>query len=231
LAGRHYGFSIMEAGVPSLPRRFESLWPVVLGLLAYAAVVTCLLWSIDTLVDRQPGPDRALWAILDNTIHALVAFLLLLPLFLLRIRSLAVPLLGAVLASLIDLDHFVAAGSFSLRDALSLPCRPWTHSLVFVLPAAALAGLLARRFWIFAVAAAALTSHILRDATTSPAPLLYPLPDVTLPWWAYALAFHLLMTASVLLASSSKSATSEREPLPTLPRRLPLPASRHLRTN
>ena len=217
----------MEAGVLSFRPRFEKLWPVVFGLLAYAVVVTCLLRSIDILVDRQPGPDRALWAILDNTIHALVAFLLLLPLFLLRIRSLAVPLLGAVLASLIDLDHFAAAGSISLQAALSLPCRPWTHSLTFVLPAAAIAGLASRRFWVFAVAAAALTSHILRDATCSPTPLLFPLPAVPVPWWLYILVCH-LMTATCILASQ---AAEEPGPVPTLPERLPVPVPRHLRTH
>ena len=221
----------MEAGVLSSRPRFEKLWPVILGLFFYLTVLTCLFGSVDRLVSfYRPGMDHSLWAILDNTIHALVAFLLLLPLFLLRGRSLAVPLLGAFLASLIDLDHFIAAGSLSIHAAASLPSRPWTHSLTFVLPAAVVAGLLFRRLWVLVVVAVALTSHILRDATTSPAPLLYPLSDVTLPWWAYILACHLMMAASIILAKHHGAAILEPEPRPVFPGRFPAPSpSRHLR--
>ena len=229
----HYGFIIMEAGVLSSRPRFEKLWPVVLGLFFYFAVLTCLFGSVDRLVFfYRPGMDHSLWAILDNTIHALVAFLLLLPLFLLRGHSLAVPLLGAFLASLIDLDHFIAAGSLSIHAAASLPTRPWTHSLTFVLPAAAVAGLLFRRFWVLVVVAVALTSHILRDATGTPAPLLYPLPDVTLPWWAYILACHLMASASVILAKPPGAAILDTAPRPAPATRFPVPASaRHLRSH
>jgi len=168
---------------------------------------------------------------MDNTIHASVAFLLLLPLFLLRGRSLALPIMGAVLASLIDLDHFVAAGSFSIQAALSLPSRPWTHSLTFILPAAAFAGLLFRRFWLFAVVVVALTSHVLRDATGTPAPLLYPLPDVSISWWAYILTCHLMMVACIILVPCPGLAKTDPWPLPYFLKRLPVPSpARHLRT-
>lgn len=223
----------MEAGAPSPRPRFDRLWPKVTGLLFYSIVLTCLFRSIDRLFFLyQPEMDRTLWAIMDNTIHASVAFLLLLPLFLLRGRSLAVPLLGALLASLIDLDHFVAADSISIQAALSLPFRPWTHSLTFVLPAAAVAGLLFRRFWLFVVVAVALTSHILRDASGTPAPLLYPLPDVSISWWVYILTCHLMMAASIILVKPLGATTTEPGPLPAFAKRFPFPSpARQLRTD
>jgi len=71
--------------------------------------------------------------------------------------------LSAILASLVDLDHFIAAGSIDLKAAISLPARPFAHSVTFILSSAVVAaialgprrGLLLMHAWL---------SHNLRDS-------------------------------------------------------------------
>jgi hypothetical protein len=78
-------------------------------------------------------------------------------------RYLGEVLLSAILASIIDLDHFIAARSFELEAATALPTRPFGHSVTFILASSAVAafilgprrGLLLLHAWL---------SHNLRDS-------------------------------------------------------------------
>jgi membrane-bound metal-dependent hydrolase YbcI (DUF457 family) len=97
-----------------------------------------------------------------------------------------------------DGDHFLQAGSLSLRAALSLPSRPFAHSLAFLLAAVALAAALAQRGllppWAPHLLATALGGHQLRDSLKrglwvgpfAASPSLPPTPYV-LYWCAMAL--------------------------------------------
>jgi len=73
---------------------------------------------------------------------------------------------AAVLSSALDVDHFLAARSASLADAVSLRQRPFAHTVtVGMLLVAAAGGVAGRRGGAVAWAAAA--SHQLRDALGS----------------------------------------------------------------
>ena len=109
--------------------------------------------------------------------------------------------LGALCGALsvgMDGDHFLQAGSLSLRAALALPTRPFAHSLAFLLAAVALAAALAQRSllppWAPHLLATALGGHQLRDSLKrglwvgplAASPSLPPTPYV-LYWCAMAL--------------------------------------------
>ncbi len=71
--------------------------------------------------------ERLTRALLDNSAHSLVGiiswFLITYPRW-----NLYELILSGVVASLIDLDHFISARSFSLLDAISLSSRPFFHN-------------------------------------------------------------------------------------------------------
>lgn len=151
----------------------------------------------------------------DNVIHTIIAVIVALPLALAhRPSALKVMLLAAALGSLIDLDHFVAAGSLSLYAATHLPIRPASHSITFA-AALALASLaVTRANWALAwIVFASITSHVLRDASGGATQLLYPLAASAIPFWLYAAGELLLVAGSLLLA--------RRGWLPFPPSRLP----------
>jgi hypothetical protein len=136
----------------------------------------------------------AVWAVL---VHGCLALLVVAPILAASRRRLPLAALAFVGGSLLDLDHFIAAGSLDLHTIETLGGRPDTHSLLFV----ALLGLLAlaltrspRAAWaVFAVNAA----HLLFDAAGGGDRILYPLhqPDA-LPWLACPIGAIALLGAS-----------------------------------
>jgi hypothetical protein len=118
-----------------------------------------------------------------------------------------------------DADHFVQARSLSLRAALSLPARPFAHSLAFLLVAVALAAALAQRGllppWAPHLAATALGGHQLRDSLkrglwAGPAAL------GSTPATPYAV-YWLAMAALPLALSPALKALQQQQPPPLLP--------------
>lgn len=110
-----------------------------------------------------PGPLLALGDVPFNLAGAVLAVLPLLvgqqP------KTLAKLLVWAgFLTVAIDLDHFVMAGSWHLKDVISLPHRPWTHSFVVATLFSLLVWVVGRSRLAGAVAWLALTAHLLRDA-------------------------------------------------------------------
>ena len=86
-------------------------------------------------------------------------------------------LVTAVAAALvIDIDHAVAARSVRIRETISLPTRPRTHSLVTALGAGAAVAATAGPVhgW---VTFGSLVSHLLHDAgdRAAPTPVMWPL--------------------------------------------------------
>jgi hypothetical protein len=144
------------------------------------------------------------WALLDSPVHGLLALLVVSPLF--RHPFFQRKLLGwltvaALTAVLIDLDHVIAARSFSLIEITTLPNRPMIHSLLFASLFGLVALLLTRRplagWLIFAV----LASHVLRDASTGATYFLWPLSVDQLPVPAYYASQILLYLLSYLFAT------------------------------
>jgi hypothetical protein len=103
-------------------------------------------------------------------------------------------------ATLIDIDHFIAARSFSLVAALNLPMRPASHSLSFALGLLGITLLASRRPALSYLIFAAPASHILRDASGGGIPLFWPLPVYSLPWPLAVSALILLLFGSWLIA-------------------------------
>lgn len=131
-------------------------------------------------------------ALLDPIAHGTLVLGALFP-WVVRFRLKPIVLWTGLAASLlIDLDHFVAARSFSLTAAITLPeGRPFSHSLGFAI----LLGLVVGRLWrsrvLGSVIAAGISLHVLRDMATG-APWYWPLPldwPQTAPYWLRTLIF------------------------------------------
>jgi hypothetical protein len=109
----------------------------------------------------------------DPLVHAALAAGVVAPLV---GRSGRRPILAAVAAAtLIDVDHAIAARSLRTQALVSLPARPRTHSLITALVAGGVAAAAAGPVYGWATAGA-LVSHLLHDAgdDAAPTPLLWP---------------------------------------------------------
>jgi hypothetical protein len=167
------------------PGSRSGLRPVLLLLNTLGLMALVILAGDALLFDGRPGFIPAhLWAAIDSPIHGVLAVLAVSPIFFWRephtgktapIGRLFSRLASAgVAAVFIDLDHFVAARSFSLFDATHLNGRPATHGLLFALLCGLLAWALTRQAADGWVIFGALLSHLLRDAGTGGAPLFWP---------------------------------------------------------
>lgn len=150
----------------------------VVSAAVFAVAIFGVMVLGDALVYSWPkGIPTQLWALLDSPVHWLLAILIVSPL-------LSHPALGRHLwiwvivataaAVFIDLDHFVAARSFALEDALALGSRPFGHSLVFVVAMTALTWLISRDPLGTLLVLVVLLSHIVRDASHGSIPLWWP---------------------------------------------------------
>jgi hypothetical protein len=150
----------------------------------------------------------AVWAVLA---HGVLALFVVSPLVLRSRHRLGNAALAFVGGSLLDLDHFIAAGSLSLHRIETLGGRPDTHSLVFVALVSLLLLALTRRprvAWaLFAVNA----SHLLFDAAGGNDPIIYPLSHLDgLPWLLCPLGAVALFAASELIARRTPSPAARR---------------------
>src|SRR5512145_349100 len=89
------------------------------------ALMACVMAIGDALVfrGRPAWAPREVWALLDSPVHAALALLAVSPLWLREGsagRRFSRAASAAVAAVFIDLDHFAAAGSFSVLQATSL---------------------------------------------------------------------------------------------------------------
>jgi membrane-bound metal-dependent hydrolase YbcI (DUF457 family) len=146
----------------------------------------------------------AVWAV---AIHGIVALVAIAPIVWRsehRLRNAGLTFIGG---SVLDVDHFVAAGSLNLHTIETMAGRPATHSLVFIVVLALLAWVLTRR-WVLAWSVFAVSlAHLLFDAAGGGERLLYPLahPD-GLPWLACPLGTLALCAASAAAAGVSPRA-------------------------
>lgn len=164
-----------------------------------------LLILIATCFLVQIGVDQALkdnllgkleWtALLDPVAHLALALMVVIPLAM-RWKTPRWPVLVALfLALAIDLDHFIAAGSFSIRDAISLPHRPIAHSFAVALGVASLCGIIFRSANAAALVALALINHISRDGSGGGStPMFWPSDFEWKIPWSWHLGFWLLFS-------------------------------------
>ena len=154
--------------------------------LSYCLGLVLCLAAADALEALHPFFNRQVWALFDNAVHALVGGAVVLPAVFTRSWPLRTVAWATVASSLIDLDHFVAARSLSILDAVSIGARPLSHSFLVAAALADGAGALARDRRVAAAVAAGLLCHLLRDASGSGAPLLWPMDGIQhVPTWVY----------------------------------------------
>lgn len=182
-----------------------------LGMLAFITVgilVFVLLADFlgDVLMEQRRFAVPSFRALFDPLVHGVLALLVTLPLIgrhaTLR-QTVTLFCLIFLTATLIDLDHFVAAGSIELPHALDLRMRPPTHSLTFAGVLGVVAFLVSRSPVIGWGTFAALSSHVIRDASGGSTPILWPLSFEAIPRWAYYLGAVGLFLASYLVAETA----------------------------
>lgn len=159
----------------------------------------------DTLLHLNPfGVPRIYWVLFDPLVHGTLALVVISPLFFHQdmagqTRWLLIAVAAAIL---IDIDHFIAAGSFSINDAIHLSGRPAAHSLLFAVSCALIIRLLSDNpiaGWLLFIA---LLSHILRDASVGGGgiPFFWPLTinfQLSMPAY-YATQMSLCLLAAII---------------------------------
>lgn len=140
----------------------------------------------------------AVWAVL---IHGVIAVAVVAPLIWQSRRRVTYGAIAFVAGSILDLDHFIEAGSLNLHTIETLGGRPDTHSLAFVALVAAFTLVISRRpqfAWaLFAVNA----SHLIFDAAGSGEHILYPFSNLdSLPWLACPIGDLALLAVSAGVA-------------------------------
>jgi LexA-binding, inner membrane-associated putative hydrolase len=178
-----------------------------------AALIACLLmWqAIDAVQARLPLSVE--WAVLDEVAHAALALFALLCLQ--PAWGWRPVLVGVAAATLIDVDHVVAARSLLPADMMGLYARPLLHSVLGVLVIANLGA--AFGGWRIGLAASVgAITHIARDAIAEPGvPLLVPLSNewhMILPAWVLPSTLVVLacLSSFVLRACDSADKGCER---------------------
>lgn len=178
-----------DVGMPAL---------TCMGMLAFPLIA-------DALIEQPPFPLGTIGAVFDVLAHGVVALLVTCPLFVMhedRRRAAALFCVVLLTATLIDLDHLpriVAAGSLDLRRVVGVGMRQPTHSLTFAGVVGAVAYLVSRSRLVAWGMFAALSSHVLRDASGGNALILWPLSLQAIPQWIYYPSEVGLLVISYLL--------------------------------
>jgi hypothetical protein len=144
----------------------------------------------------------ALWAVL---IHGAIGLLVVAPIVWDSRHRTLYAALAFVGGSALDIDHFIAAGTFNLHKIETLSGgRPETHSVVFVIVLALLTYAVTRS-WTAAWAMFAVNlAHLLFDGAGGSERILYPFnqPD-GIPWLLCPIGVLALTGVSVLIARRS----------------------------
>lgn len=132
-----------------------------------------LLFRLWLKIDVSTMPIRAL---IDIPFNILASLFTIIPFSLTCKTPLRFSIIWTIfLTVVIDVDHFIAAGSIHLIDAISLPYRPVTHSFVIVFFFAIVLSVLTRSREIGIISFFSLCSHLLRDVWNGKSIIFYPL--------------------------------------------------------
>jgi len=190
---------VTDAQEPPIGHETPARWSRLDGFVAYLGLLVLLMVGADHLCELKPVLPLPFWSVFDNAVHTAVGVAVVLPAVLWGRWPWRFLVVAALSASLLDLDHFVAAGSLSITDAVSIGERPATHSLLFSAAAGLGVGLLARcRVWGLVVFGA-LLSHLLRDSDGYGTRMFWPAESFHLQYWAY-IALTLAVAAGFLAA-------------------------------
>lgn len=146
--------------------RFPRLLHVIVDNSGHG-LIALVVWVGSSVIelrgDYWPAAIRDLWSCLRLDLSASVAASQ-------RPHSIVSALACGVISCLLDLDHFIAAGSVLLDGAMSLSKRPFGHSVTFIVAAVAILAAITRCFlpraghlWLLVLVA--WLTHQLRDAT------------------------------------------------------------------
>lgn len=177
------------------------------------AIVIAVCFTLQFVVDSGLRNNwlgrRDLTSLLDPFAHFSLAVLVLLPwasAFKVSWKNL---LIGLATSVMIDLDHFVAAGSLSLNDAITLSARPIAHSILFSIFASVGLGCLFRSRTLVWVVLVVLISHISRDASGGgTTPLFWPSDFVMRIPPVVHLGFWVMVSVSGLWVNSFRERAS-----------------------
>ncbi|MEN6410642.1 MAG: metal-dependent hydrolase [Anaerolineaceae bacterium] len=193
-----------------------------ISLLSTQIVILLVMVSGDILVasGRPDWVPQHIWALTDVPVHILLGILVSIPLIVQNgwnRQTLLRLMLAGLAAMLIDLDHFMAAGSFSLFAATHLDYRPATHSLAFALLCFLIIWLITRNIRDGLLVFMALASHVVRDASGGGTPfLLFPFEVSQIPVWIYYAAELGLSLAAWMAAGVQFIARDRQQSDPTV---------------
>jgi hypothetical protein len=180
--------------------------------LPLASVLLVLLLLLSDFTDGwwRGNISRMAWLVLDTSLQTLISAMVAAPLlnhpmFRRKIFLWLIAMLAVIMA--LDLDHFIAAGSLRLEDALSLAYRPASHSLGFALLIGLAAWAVTQRFIAGLLFAVALTAHVLHDVQNSGAQLFWPVSGeiIFLPF-----AVYVILNLALLFLAASTAAAANR---------------------
>ncbi len=143
----------------------------------------------------------AVWAV---AIHAVVGVIAVAPIIWRSRHRVIYCLLAALGGFILDIDHFIAAGSLNLHTIETLSGRPDTHSILFVAALSAVTWA-ATRSWLAAWSVFAVNlAHLLYDAAGGNEHVVYPFTSVDgLPWLLCPLGTLALFAASTAIARAT----------------------------
>ncbi|MEY2829719.1 MAG: hypothetical protein RIQ33_1577 [Bacteroidota bacterium] len=189
------------------------------NLVIYALLILLPFCHIsDWLIHKHYFFKQEYWGLYDNWVHGMIAVLIALPIIstnkfgepLRFAKLLQNTIIVFLIASLLDLDHFIVNFSFSLTQAISLTMRPATHSITFAIAAAIIYFIITKnKKWTWLVFVA-IASHVVRDAYGGGTPIFYPAKISMIPYWSYLVSEYLLIISSFLIAKTIKNETRRR---------------------
>jgi membrane-bound metal-dependent hydrolase YbcI (DUF457 family) len=159
------------------------------------ALLACALSLLATVVAHRQwkvAPRGTLRrGLLDILCHLGTALTVTLPVLSNTRHSKEFGTTAVVSAIVLDVDHIVAARSLEMRNWMTMPARPPTHSLGAMVALAWAVERFApgKRLWL--AVSLGIGSHLLRDLSTGGAPLWHPRRVIT--WPVPAVMFMLLM--------------------------------------
>jgi membrane-bound metal-dependent hydrolase YbcI (DUF457 family) len=183
--------------------------------LLLTAILLVLLIVISDFTDGwwRGNISRMTWLVLDTSLQTLISMMVAAPLlnhpfFSRRLIPWLIALVAVI--AVLDLDHFVAAGSLRLDDALQLDYRPVSHSLGFVLIVGLASWAISRQWLLGMLFFIGLSAHVLHDVQNSGAPFFWPLSNETifLPFTLY-----IFLNLVLLFLAAGIAAAANRRPI------------------
>lgn len=137
-------------------------------------------------------------SLVDVFIHGIIGLTIASPLI-----SPYLLLLAFTISTILDVDHFIAAKSMRISDAITLKNRPCTHSLTFGVFISSVIWICTKNDKIAITVALAILSHVLRDAPSRKTLILWPAKFDSIPYWSYIVMEMLLLFICWIFANLS----------------------------